>query len=32
MTAIEGFSAIFLSFMLIGIGYALRCFVERDDK
>ena len=32
MTAIEAFSAIFLSFVLIGIGYILRCAVEQDDE
>ena len=31
MTAIEAFTTIILSFLLIGIGYAIRCAVEQDD-
>lgn len=32
MTATEAFTAIFLSFLLIGIGYAIRYAVEQDDE
>lgn len=32
MTAIEAITAIFLSFLLIGIGYAIRYAVEQDDE
>lgn len=29
MTALEALITIFLSLILIGIGYTIRCFVER---